>query len=144
MAGRILGLAVYALVTVGMSACGGSQLSKPMGVNTTSAALPFHTLNGKSGRALETEDFYRQLSDANVVCIGESHDNPHDHWAQLTIVKELSSRWDGKAEFALAMEMFQRPFQPVLDDYSAGKIDETQMLVNSGWSQRWGFDWALY
>jgi len=42
------------------------------------------------------------------------------------------------------MEMFQRPFQGVLDDFAARRIDEGALLSRSGWKDRWGFDWSLY
>jgi len=42
------------------------------------------------------------------------------------------------------MEMFQRPFQPVLDDYIAGTIDEKEFLKSSEYFSRWGFDYHLY
>jgi uncharacterized iron-regulated protein len=40
--------------------------------------------------------------------------------------------------------MVQRPFQAVLDDFVAGKIDEDAMLSRVGWADRWGYDWPLY
>src|SRR5690606_8109422 len=45
---------------------------------------------------------------------------------------------------ALGMEMFQRPFQGVLDDFAAGRIDEAALLARAGWKERWGYDFGLY
>jgi uncharacterized iron-regulated protein len=42
------------------------------------------------------------------------------------------------------MEMFQRPFQGVLDDFSEGRISEKQLLGRSDWLRRWGHDWRYY
>ena len=42
------------------------------------------------------------------------------------------------------MEMFQRPFQKVLDDYIGGKIDEAEFLKGTEYFKRWGFDYQLY
>ncbi len=79
------------------------------------------------------------------MCLGENHRNPHDHWAQLHMVDQLTAR-NRKAGVAtaLGMEMFQRPFQGVLDDFAARRIDEAALLSRSGWKDRWGFDWSLY
>jgi uncharacterized iron-regulated protein len=44
----------------------------------------------------------------------------------------------------MGMEMFQVPFQGVLDSYSAGTIDEATMLVRTEWATRWGFDFGWY
>jgi uncharacterized iron-regulated protein len=42
------------------------------------------------------------------------------------------------------MEMFQRPFQKVLDDYIDGVISERDMLKKSEYFKRWRFDYNLY
>jgi uncharacterized iron-regulated protein len=42
------------------------------------------------------------------------------------------------------MEMFQRPFQKVLDEYIEGKIDERKFLKGTQYFKRWGFDYNLY
>jgi hypothetical protein len=42
------------------------------------------------------------------------------------------------------MEMFQRPFQPSLDQYLAGDIDERQFLLDSEYYKRWKFNYHLY
>jgi uncharacterized iron-regulated protein len=40
--------------------------------------------------------------------------------------------------------MFQRPFQAVLDDYAAKRIDEVALLSRSGYEERWSYDWGFY
>ena len=42
------------------------------------------------------------------------------------------------------MEMFQRPFQKVVDDYIEGRIDERAFLKGTEYFKRWGFDYNLY
>jgi uncharacterized iron-regulated protein len=42
------------------------------------------------------------------------------------------------------MEMFQRPFQSVLDKYIAGAINDRQLKEQSEYEERWGFDWQYY
>jgi uncharacterized iron-regulated protein len=42
------------------------------------------------------------------------------------------------------MEMFQKPFQGVVDDYAAKKIDAEALRLRAGWEERWGYDWGLY
>ena len=75
------------------------------------------------------------------MCVGEEHKNPHHHWVELEVVRHLSKQWP---HFALGMEMFQRPFQGVLDDFAAKKIDEATLRSRSGWEDRWGFDFGFY
>jgi uncharacterized iron-regulated protein len=42
------------------------------------------------------------------------------------------------------MEMFQTPFQEPLDDWSAGRIDETVLRRETEYDERWGYDFSLY
>ncbi|NVB80352.1 MAG: ChaN family lipoprotein [Kofleriaceae bacterium] len=77
------------------------------------------------------------------MCVGEDHPNPHHHWFQLEVVSHLAARKPG-AKLALGMEMFQRPFQGVLDDYAAHRIDDAALLSRTGWSERWNYDWGFY
>jgi len=109
------------------------------------AALPYVVLRGHGGSEVAADGLWGELAAAQAICVGETHDNPHDHWAQLQVVDRLSQQ-DQQAGITLAvgMEMFQRPFQGVLDDFSAGRIDEAALLDRSDWKDRWGFDFALY
>lgn len=109
------------------------------------AALPFKILRGHGGGEVPLDEFWATLAAAPAVCVGEQHTNPHAHWAQLMVWKELVAR--GKAAgrpMALGLEMVQRPLQGVLDDYATGKIDEPTFLSRSAWDDRWGYDFALY
>ncbi|HUH01209.1 MAG TPA: ChaN family lipoprotein [Kofleriaceae bacterium] len=144
-------LALAAALTT--TACGGRYPTPPpakpgtaaseVGVRgVEAAALPFELLRARGGQELETAAAFAELGAAQVICIGETHDNPHHHWAQLQIIDALSAR-PGRP-VALAMEMFQRPFQGVLDDYAAGRIDAGALQSRSGWQERWGYDFDLY
>jgi uncharacterized iron-regulated protein len=83
----------------------------------------------------------KALSQAQIIYLGETHDSVADHQAQLQIIQALVGQ--GK-RVAIAFEMFQRPFQPVLDRYSAGEIDSATLVKDSQYNERWGFDWSLY
>jgi hypothetical protein len=45
---------------------------------------------------------------------------------------------------AIGMEAFQQPFQRHLDDYVAGKLSEQELLRETEYYQRWGYDFRLY
>jgi uncharacterized iron-regulated protein len=83
----------------------------------------------------------QQLAIADVVYLGETHDNPADHQAQLKIIQALYQK---QPQLAIALEMFQRPYQPVLDRYLAGQITEAELKQQSQFDQRWGYDWEQY
>ena len=81
------------------------------------------------------------LKTAQVIYLGEHHTSEADHIAQLEIIKALH---DHNPQVAIAMEMFQRPFQAVLDQYIAGEISEAELVAQTEYETRWGFDWELY
>jgi len=76
-----------------------------------------------------------------IIYVGETHYLFPDHVMELDIIKDLHKR--GRP-FAIGMEMFQSPFQKVLDDYIGGKLDEADFLKGTEYFKRWGFDYQLY
>jgi len=81
------------------------------------------------------------LAQANVVYLGETHDRPADHRAQLTIFQALHQR---RPNLAIAMEMFQRPYQFALDGYLTGDLNEAELQERSQYKRRWGYPWEFY
>jgi uncharacterized iron-regulated protein len=131
---------------IGLAACGGSYGGrsttpgdgKQHGVEA--AGLPYHVLD-RAGHQLDEAAFWASVERARVVCVGEEHPNPHHHWVQLQVVRHVAPKW---RQLVLGMEMFQRPFQGVLDDYAAHRISADALRTRAGWAERWGYDWSLY
>jgi uncharacterized iron-regulated protein len=76
-------------------------------------------------------DFEGMLADlarADVILLGEQHDDPNTHRLELAVLEGLTRR---RVPLVFALEMFERDVQPVLDDYLAGKISEDQFLAAS-------------
>lgn len=73
------------------------------------------------------------LADADVVFLGETHLDETTHRVELAVFEALLERTGGSA--VLSLEMFERDVQPALDDYLAGKIDETEFRSKS---RPWG------
>jgi uncharacterized iron-regulated protein len=146
---NVMSLALCAAGVAVATACGGASAGgtrgQPEARGVEAAALPYRVLRASGGQEISWEVFLSELDRAGAVCVGENHRNPHDHWAQLHLLDQLTLR-NRKAGVAtaLGMEMFQRPFQGVLDDFAARRIDESALLSRSGWKDRWGFDWKLY
>jgi uncharacterized iron-regulated protein len=65
------------------------------------------------------------LMDYSVIFIGEEHESRVSHDAELTIFKELVGR---DSNLVLALEMFERDVQDILDAYLIGKISEKKFL----------------
>ncbi|MEE9394391.1 MAG: ChaN family lipoprotein [Planctomycetota bacterium] len=85
-------------------------------------------LSTSSGLQLDVEALADRLANADVVVLGEEHDNVSGHDMQGRIFKALAER---RPDIVLATEMFERDVQGVLDDYLAGRIDEKVMLKNA-------------
>lgn len=90
---------------------------------------------------LSHKQILQELIEAKVVYLGETHNRLEDHKAQLEILQALHQQ---NRKIAIAMEMFQRPFQDVLDQYLAGKLTEAQLVQQSEYEKRWGFPWENY
>ncbi len=97
--------------------------------------------NSSTAQTSNNSNIINELAKADVVYLGENHDSVLDHQAQLEIILELYRQ---NRDVAIALEMFQRPFQPVLDRYLAGEIDETQLREQTEYDTRWGFNWEYY
>ncbi len=110
------------------------------GSGIESAGLPMQIVAARTGHGMAVDAFWKSLAEQRVVCVGEEHTNPHNHWVQLVVVQHLASQ----PHLALGMEMFQRPFQGVLDDYAAGNIDAAALRSRTGYDDRWGYEWGFY
>jgi len=95
----------------------------------------------ETGEEVTEEELLADLERGRVIYIGEVHDEAADHAVQYRLMRLL---YDRHPSLAVGMEMFQYPFQPVLDDWTAGRLDETNLRRRSEWDRRWGFDYAHY
>ena len=92
--------------------------------------------------ATEFNHNIEQIKQNDVIYLGENHDRLAHHQQQLEIITQLNR--DSANDLAIALEMFQRPFQPILDRYLEDKIDENQLRQQTEYDTRWGFDWEFY
>lgn len=95
---------------------------------------------GDSSNVPSSETILKELAKANVIYLGETHDNPADHAAKLEIIQQMAKT----QKIAIAMEMFQRPYQSVLDEYLRGNISEAELIEQTEYQTRWGFPWEFY
>ncbi len=139
---RVSGLVLFAACAGGPTAqTTATRVPEVVEVNVEAAALPYFVLDAKTGRQIPKSEFWAKMQSSQAVCVGESHTDAHHHWAQLEVIARLESK---SGASATGMEMFQRPFQGVLDDFVDGKISEEQMRLRSDWKRRWNYDWKYY
>ncbi len=115
-------------------ACGGAQRGAESPIRERIEDL-------QTGQEVSFSLMMADLASVPVVYVGEEHDDPAHHDAELRILEALSER---DPSLALGLEMVQRPFQSTLDAWVAGEIDEAALLEGVEWNERWGFDFALY
>jgi uncharacterized iron-regulated protein len=82
----------------------------------------------KRGFLYDLKDSFDILMDYSVIFIGEEHESRVSHHAELTILKGLAKR---DSNLVLALEMFERDVQDILDAYLRGKISEKRFLKQS-------------
>lgn len=87
------------------------------------------------------KNIVKNLEDKKVIYVSESHTNFGHHINQLRVIKEL---YKNNENIAIAMEMFQKPFQTVIDNYINHKISLNEFLKQTEYFQRWRFDYSLY
>lgn len=108
-------------------------------------ALPYHGFRVRDHSELTPAQLYDDLIRADAVCVGEAHDNPHDHFAELDVVRELVSRAAMRGrQLGVGFEMFQRPYQRALDAYASGRLETAAFLSATHYRERWGWPFAYY
>ena len=80
---------------------------------------------GDDGSPATWTEMIDAIADADVVILGEQHDDATGHRVQLAVVEQMLQRWPGTA---VSMEMLDRSEQAIVDDYLAGYIDRDQFL----------------
>ncbi|MEK7805459.1 MAG: ChaN family lipoprotein [Planctomycetota bacterium] len=95
-----------------------------------------------TGQKVQFSDLAHFYTCASVLYVGETHANKAAHQVQLKILKTYYEKFGNN--IAIGMEMFTRPYQPFLDQWVAGEIDENKFLEETHWDSEWGYDYYLY
>lgn len=87
------------------------------------------------GRAVKLEEIVAALDKADVLFIGETHNDATAHLLEAELLRRADEHFAGmskpKRAVALSLEMFERDVQTVLDEYLAGLITERHFLLSS-------------
>jgi uncharacterized iron-regulated protein len=88
--------------------------------------------------------FHQLLSDlepSSVIFMGETHDQIEHHQNQVRILQGLIGK---NRDIVVGMEMFEKSQQPILDQWTEGKLSEEEFLKEIKWEATWGMDYNLY
>lgn len=135
---KAMGLAVILLTAGGW--LGGCTMPTRRGAPAAEAA-PGTIIDARTGASVAFEEMLKEAAAARVVYVGEQHTSAAHHDVQLRVIRALHA---GGAQLAIGMEMFDRTYQPVLDLWSQGALEEEDFLRRTHWYANWRFDYALY
>ena len=94
-----------------------------MNTNLSAQNKPAYLLFNKKGKTTAYKKLLKACRKADIVLFGELHNNPIGHWLQLELTQDLHSM----RSLVLGLEMLEADNQAAIDDYLAGKIDQTQL-----------------
>lgn len=86
-------------------------------------------------------DIIKDILHTPIIFIGEKHDQYADHIVQLKIIKAL---YKHNRYIAVGMEMFEKRYQDVINEYLEGKIDERTFIKNTHYLKEWSFNYLMY
>jgi uncharacterized iron-regulated protein len=111
-------------------------------IKDTSAALePGTIISAKSGETVTFEELMGDISSSQIIFVGEKHTNSAHHEIQLKIIEAF---FKNHHSMKVGMEMLDRSYQPVLNLWSAGLLEEEDFLRKVHWYANWRWDFALY
>ncbi len=86
---------------------------------------PAYTLFSGEGKSVDYDKMIKALDKADIILVGELHDNSIDHWLELQILKDVYAKHN---DLTIGMEMFEADDQLVLDEYLNGTVEEKHLL----------------
>lgn len=89
---------------------------------------------------VDIDDAVNDAVESRAIFLGEHHNSLVDHALQARIINALSR----KKPVAVGLEMVQQRFQPALDSFIAGDIDELELYFRTEWDDRWVWPYELY
>lgn len=93
------------------------------------STYPFTIIETQTGKSITLEDLVEKLKPADVVFLGEEHDDSVAHLFELKLFESLSYLTQG--HLSLSMEMWERDVQRIMDEYLAGYISEKNFKKES-------------
>ncbi|MBA3806474.1 MAG: ChaN family lipoprotein, partial [Acidobacteria bacterium] len=107
--------------------------AKTMPVQTPEAR--YRAFDSK-GRAVKLEEIIAALDKADVLFIGETHNDATAHLLEAELLRRVDERFAQDSSkrnrtIALSLEMFERDVQTVVDEYLAGLVSERHFLLSS-------------
>jgi len=118
-----------------------STYTLPIGRSGQTVVAPGRITDLKNGNAATSDDVAKAADRKLFVFLGEQHATAPDQLMHADIIQALVRR--GR-HVVVGMEMYQRPKQAILDQWSRGKLGEDEFVQQSDWKGQWGYDFGFY
>ena len=103
------------------------------------SAAPGRVLRVGDDKVISFTQMTNDLRKADIVFVGESHENPKHHATQLEIIKALN---EARAPLAIGLEMFRANEQKELDQWTSGHMSTERFIPL--YYDNWNMPWPLY
>lgn len=105
---------------------------------------PAYSIFTGEGKVTDYGKMLKDLADADVIFIGETHNCPIAHWLEYEIASDLIRR--SPKGLALGAEMFEADNQLLVDEYTRGLISSEKFEAEAKlWDNYWtDYSWMLY
>ena len=104
------------------------QSAPPPSIASAGGYVPERVYDTRRKAFADFEVMLATLANADVVFVGEQHDDPNTHRLEAAILEGLERRQRAPI---VSLEMFERDVQPVVDAYLAGTATEEDTLKAS-------------
>ncbi len=121
---KFIGAAIVLVMSIGVNIYGQIPFSQEQ----------FRTFDGK-GNAATFADLVKAAGQADVIFLGELHDDPVGHAIEAELFRQIFNEYSAKRTVKLSLEMFESDVQIILDEYLDGLISEQHFLSSS---RPWG------
>ena len=128
---RLPAIAVVLSLLAACAAPRAARVLTPAERDSAAAALVIR--DGTTGERIDLAEAARRAARADVVLLGEYHDNPDAHAVQQALYARLLER---EPRTALCLEMLERHEQPIVDGWARGELTTDQLIDRTG-SRTW-------
>ena len=118
-----------------------SPYNLPIGRPGTTVVESGRLTDLRTGKFATVEDIAKAADNHLFVFLGEEHATEPDQLMHADVIQALVKR--GR-RVIVGLEMYQRPKQSILDQWTAGLLEESDFLGQSDWKGQWGYPFPFY
>jgi uncharacterized iron-regulated protein len=123
-----VGAAIVIAGVVSVASAAPASAQTPSPASAAGAYAPQRVYDTQRKRFSDFEMMEADLARADVVLVGEQHDDANTHRLEAALLEGLARR---RVAVTLSLEMFERDVQPSVDTYVAGSGGEDDFLKGS-------------